>query len=138
MNVDRSRSRSPPSARQVRHQTEALFNLKSLGNMKLWRAVPMVDKENFDELSKVYESSHSSVPLSFIAQHTLVPGGADARSQRYVQDYVLGVKVLARYVAGVESMRTKFLETEVGAKNFLRLSNLRLRQRRRQMSCTGV
>ena len=136
MDVDRSRSRSPPSARQVRHHTEALFNLKSLGNMKLWRAVPMVDKENFDELSKVYESSHSSVPLSFIAQHTLVPGGADARSQRYVQDYVLGVKALARYVAGVESMPTKFLETEL--KNFLRLLNLRLRQRRRQMSCTGA
>ena len=136
MDVDRSRSRSPPSARQVRHHTEALFNLKSLGNMKLWRAVPMEDKENFDELSKVYESSDNSVPLSFIAQHTLVPGGADARSQRYVQDYVLGVKALARYVAGVESMPTKFLETEL--KNFLRLLNLRLRQRRRQMSCTGA
>ena len=58
--------------------------------MKIWRALPMEDKENFAELRKEYARKASSVPLSFIAQHTLVPGGQDTRSERYVQDYVLG------------------------------------------------
>lgn len=80
--------------------------------MKLWRALPMEDKENFEALSRAYDKENSA-PLSFIAQHTLVPGGDDKRSERYVQDYVLGVKTLACYVAGVEQMRTTFLETEV-------------------------
>ena len=90
MDIDRQRSRSPPSARSVRDKTEALFNIRSLGNMKIWRALPMEDKENFAELRKEYARKASSVPLSFIAQHTLVPGGQDTRSERYVQDYVLG------------------------------------------------
>ena len=57
----------------------------------------------------------NSVPLSFIAQHSLVPGGQDTRTERYVQDYVLGVQALASYVVGVEHMCTTFLETEVKA-----------------------
>ena len=50
MDIDRQRLRSPPRARSVRDQTEALFNMRSLGNMKIWRALPMEDTENFAEL----------------------------------------------------------------------------------------
>ena len=117
MDLDRERSRSTPTARSVREHTDALFNLRAPGNMKVWRSLLMEDKDAYLELSKVYASSADAVPLSFIAQHMLIPGGDDKRSERYVQDYVLGVKAVARYVAGVENIRTTFLETEV--KQFL-------------------
>ena len=117
----------PPTTRSVREQTDAVFNLRALGNIKVWRSLPMEDKEAYLELSKVYASRADAVPLSFLAQHTLVPGGHDRRSERYAQDYVLGVYAVARYVAGLEKIVLPPWRRR--SSNFLNLSHLPIRER---------
>jgi hypothetical protein len=64
-------------------------------------------------LKESYDQHKGRVALSFIAEKTLVPGADDRRNERYVQDYIIAVQDVARYVAYVDMMRTSFLETKV-------------------------